>query len=149
MGTFFSDIIQFFANLSTGGKIIWIVFAGIFLFSISIAVKTKGKEGGIAAGVVTGILVHSVFILKNKSLMKFADLFKYEEWYVVVGVLIGFFAAMVIFIVLMGISAPSNRNGSSRSFFFSILLRIIGIAGAAVTILFAFVLIGIGGIIFY
>lgn len=61
-------MIQFFTNLPTGPKIFWIILAGIFLFSIYVAISTKGKEGGIAAGVITGFVFRFSSILLNKSL---------------------------------------------------------------------------------
>lgn len=141
-------MIQFFANLSVGAKIIWLILVCVFAFSIYGAITTKGEEGGIAAGVVSGLVIHSFVILENKSLMRFADRFRYAEWYVVVGVIIGFFVCLGLFFGLLSVTYASKRNRGAGSFFL-VILRIISVAGATVILLFAFRLIRSGGIIFY
>ncbi len=141
-------MIQFFANLSVGGKIIWLILVCVFAYSIYGAITTKGKEGGIGAGVVSGLVIHSFVILENKSLMRFADSFRNAEWYIVVGVIIGFFICLGLFFGLLSVTYPSKRNSGVGSFFL-VILRIISVAGAAVIFLFVFRLIRNGGVIFY
>ncbi len=149
METANSNMIQYFANLSVGAKIFWIILAVIFIFSIYVAITQKAKAGGIAAGVITGIAIYASVILQNKSLMKWVSLFHYQEWYIVVAVIAGFFVSLFLFLFLGAGSFAAADNKSSFIKFLAVLLRIFSAAGLAVTFLFVFALIRNGGVIYF
>ena len=140
-------MIRFFANLSTGPRIIWIILGCNFLFSIYVAISTKGKEGGIAAGVITGLVIHFSVILQNKELMKWIDSGK--EWYIVVAMIAGVIIGMAIFAGILMAAVQANRNKGFLESFLAVLFRIIGAAGCVLILIFAFLQIGNGGVIFY
>ena len=144
------DIVSFFSSLSTGARIVWCVLAVIFFFSLYVGITTRGKEGGIAAGIITGLLVHFSVILKNQSLMKWVGGFKYAEWYVVVGLIAGFIIVGAIFAGLAIVSMqPVERSKDFTVRIAAFLFRIIIFACCTLILLFAFLLIGSGGFIAY
>ena len=140
-------MIHFFSNLSTGPKIFWIILGCIFLFSIYVAISTKGKEGGIAAGVITGLLIHFSVILQNKSLMKWVNSDK--EWYIVVALLAGFIIGMAIFVGILMASIQAKQNKGFLESFLAVFFRITGAAGCVLILIFAFLQIRDGYLIFY
>ncbi len=140
-------MIRYFTNLTTGPKIFWIFLGCIFIFSICVAISTKGKEGGIAAGVITGLAVHFSVILENKGLMKWIRSSK--EWYIIAAILAGMIVSMAIFAGILMVSVKANRNRGFFESFMAVLFRIIGAAGCVLILIFAFLQIGSGGVIYF
>ena len=140
-------MIQYFSNLSTGPKIFWIILGCIFIFSIYVALSTKGKEGGIAAGAITGLAIHFSVILQNKALMKWVDSSK--EWYVIVAMLAGFILGMAVFAGILMAAVQAKQNRGFFEAFLAVLFRIIGTAGCLLILFFAMMQISDGGVIFY
>ena len=108
---------------------------------------TKGKEGGIAAGVITGLWIWFAVILQNKGLAKWIGSGK--EWYVVVAMLAGFIIGMAIFGVILMVSVQANKNKGFLESFAAVIFRIIGAAGCVIILLLAISQISSGGVIFY
>lgn len=140
-------MVQYMIDMTTGLKIFWIVLGCIFLFSIYVAVTTKGKEGGIAAGVITGLWIWFAVIMQNKGLRKWIGSTK--EWYLVVAMLAGFIIGMAIFGVILMVSVQANKNKGFLESFAAVIFRIIGAAGCVIILFLAISQIGNGGVIFY
>ena len=140
-------MVQYIVDMTTGLKIFWIVLGCIFLFSIYVAVTTKGKEGGSAAGVITGLWIWFAVIMQNKGLRKWIGSTK--EWYLVVAMLAGFIVGMAIFAGILMASVRANQNKGFWESFAAVIFRIIGAAGCVIILLLAISQISSGGVIFY
>ena len=140
-------MIRYFTNLQTGPKIFWIFLGCIFIFSIYVAISTKGKEGGIAAGVITGLALHFSVILQNKGLMKWVNSDK--EWYIIAAMLAGFILGMAVFVGILMAAIGAKQNKGFFESFLAVLFRIIGAAGCVLILFFALMQIRNGGVIFY
>ena len=140
-------MIRYFTNLPTGPKIFWIFLGCIFIFSIYVAISTKGKEGGIAAGVITGLAIHFSVILQNKGLMKWVKSGK--EWYIIAALLAGFILGMAVFVGILMAAIGAKQNKGFFESFLAVLFRIIGAAGCVLILIFAMLQIRDGGVIYF
>ena len=123
-------MIDFFTNLPMSGKIIWIILAAIFLISVIRAVVTKGKSGGIGAGIVGG-LAASIFLDAVRP-----------PWYIMIPAVIAVFAASA------GLLTWSQMLVEKKKMrLFAVLVKILSIAGFTIIGFRIITSIGNGGMI--
>ena len=140
MTDIFTGMIGTFQSMATASKIFWIIMAVLFVISIVIGIKEKAEEGGIAAGIVTGMVV-----FRYVDDCKWMRDLRRAEWYISVPVsIVGIIAGLLLSMALIAAGEPLLRR---KLILPALLLKIIGIsviAGIAMMIIGS---IGDGGFI--